>query len=213
MSTVLHPKGSEPPSVYWRRRAFVIAIVVVVLLVLVAAWFAWPKSSGTATPARQSTAAVSTAATPAASTSSGPSESASPSPTGPVACDPGSISLNLAGYQKVKQGSKQVFRVSIKNTAAPCVLQVAASNFDLTVKSGTDRIWSTADCTKWVPAAKDVKLTQGQAHQLDLTWGLVRSKASCGTTKDVLKPGTYVATATFSKRVNAIQVFTISAAG
>ena len=183
-----------------------------VVLVVLVAWIAWPKGSGASAPAPQ----VSVVTTPPPSSptvSASPSASVSTSPTGPVACDPGSVALDLAGYQKVKQGSKQVLRVSIKNTAAPCVLQVDATNFDLTVKSGTDRIWTTGDCTKWVPTSKDVKLKQGQAHQFDLTWGLVRSKSNCGTTKDVLKPGTYVATATFAKRVTALQVFTITKAG
>jgi len=210
MSTVLHPKGSEPSGVYWRRRAVVIALAVV--LVVVVAWIAWPKGTGAAAPAPQTTAATSpatTATTPSVSTSA----SSAPSATTPVACDPGSMAMDLAGYQKVKQGSKQVLRVSIKNTAVPCVLQVNATNFDLTVKSGTDRIWTTGDCENWVPAAKDQLLKTGQARQFDVTWGLARSKSKCGTTKDVLKPGTYVATATFAKRITALQVFVITKAG
>jgi hypothetical protein len=205
MGSVLHPMGSEPSGVYWRRRAVVIAAAVV--LVVLVAWIAWPKGSGSAAPqiTGLTTPPASSPATPASGTPSA-------SPTGPVACDPGSVAMNLAGYQKVKQGSKQVLRVTIKNTAAPCVLQVNPTNFDLTVKSGTDRIWTTGDCAKWVPVAKDVQLKQGQTHQFDVTWGLVRSKPTCATTKDALKPGTYVATATLAKRVTALQVFVITKA-
>lgn len=210
MSTVLHPKGSEPSGVYWRRRALVIALAVVLVVVVV--WIAWPKGTGSAAPAPQPTVSTSPAAT-VATPSVSPSGSATPSATTPVACDPASVAMDLAGYQKVKQGSKQVLRVSIKNTAVPCILQVNPTNFDLTVKSGTDRIWTTGDCDKWVPAAKDQLLKTGQAHQFDVTWGLVRSKSTCGTTKDVLKPGTYVATATFAKRITALQVFVITKAG
>lgn len=210
MGSVLHPLGSEPSGVYWRRRAVVIAAAVV--LVVLVAWIAWPKGSGSAAPAPQITAATTPPASAPVTTPAGPSGSPSASQTGPVACDPGSVAMDLAGYQKVKQGSKQVLRVTIKNTATPCVLQVNPTNFDLTVKSGTDRIWTTGDCSKWVPQAKDVQLKQGQTHQFDVTWGLVRSKATCATTKDVLKPGTYVATATFAKRVTALQVFVVTKA-
>jgi hypothetical protein len=210
MGSVLHPMGSEPSGVYWRRRAVVIAAAVV--LVVLVAWIAWPKGSGSAAPAPQITASTTSPAGSPATASVTPSVSTSASPTGPVACDPASVAMNLAGYQKVKQGSKQVLRVTIKNTATPCVLQVNPTNFDLTVKSGTDRIWTTGDCAKWVPLAKDVQLKQGQTHQFDLTWGLVRSKPTCATTKDALKPGTYVATATFAKRVTALQIFVIAKA-
>jgi hypothetical protein len=211
MSTLLHPTGSEPPRVYWRRRVLVIAVAV--LLVLLIGWLAWPKGTGAATSAPRTSAAVTPSGpvTPAASGS--PSVSSSPSPTGPVACDPASSNLGLAGYQKVKQGGKQVFKVTIRNTATPCVLQLTSANFALTVKSGTDQIWSTADCDAWVPAAKNVKLKQGQQYQFDVNWGLARSKPGCKTTKDVIKPGTYVGTATFGAGViSDRQVFVITKA-
>jgi hypothetical protein len=216
MSTLLHPKGSEPSEVYWRRRVVVIAVAVV--LVLVVAWIAWPKGTGAAVPDPQQSAPVPPSAPVTPSTTGSPppsssSPSSSPSPTGPVACDPAGSNLGVAGYQKVKQGGTQTFKVSIKNTAAPCVLQLSGSNFTFTVKSGSDQIWSTADCDKWLPTVKDVKLKQGQTYQFDLTWGLVRSKPGCKTTKDLVKPGTYVGTATFGAGViSDRQVFVVTKA-
>lgn len=212
MSTLLHPTGSEPPQVYWRRRVLVIALVV--LLVLLVGWIAWPKGTGAATPppAGTTVGTPSTPVTPAVSGS--PSASTSPSPTGPVACDPASSNLGLAGYQKVKQGGKQVFKVTIKNTASPCVLQLTSANFTLVVTSGTDQIWTTGHCDTWVPTAKNVNLKQGQQYQFDVTWGLVRSKAGCKTTKDAVKPGTYVGKATFGAGViQDRQVFVVTKAG
>lgn len=212
MSTLLHPTGSEPPQVYWRRR--VLVVVIAVLLVLLIAWLAWPKGTSSATPPASTGSPASSAsvATPAASLS--PSASVSPSPTGPVACDPASSNLGVAGYQKVKQGGKQVFTVTIKNTANPCVLQVNSANFTLTVKSGSDQIWSTADCDTWVPTVKNVNLKQGQTYQFAINWGLVRSKSGCKTTKDAMKPGTYVGTAVFGAGViQDRQVFVVTKAG
>ncbi len=210
MSTLLHPKGSEPSQVYWRRRAFVIAVAVV--LVLLVGWIAWPKGTGAATPPPQGSTAVTPPAT-TPSTSGSPSASTSASPTGPVACDPGSSNLGLAGYQKVKQGGKQVFKVTIKNTAGPCILQLTGANFTLAVTSGTDQIWTTTHCDKWVPAVKNVNLKQGQQYQFDVNWGLARSKPECKTTKDLVKPGTYVGKATFGAGViQDRQVFVVTKA-
>jgi hypothetical protein len=211
MSTLLHPTGSEPPQVYWRRRVLVIAVVV--LLVLLIVWLAWPKGTNAATPAPQGSAVITPSAPVTPVVSGTPSANSSPSPTGPVACDPGSSNLGVAGYQKIKQGGKQVFKVSIKNTGAPCVLQVTGSNFAFTVKSGSDQIWSTADCDRWLPTVKNVKLKQGQAYQFDLTWALARSKPGCKTTKDLVKPGTYVGTGTFGAgAISDRQVFVIAKA-
>lgn len=212
MSTLLHPTGSEPPQVYWRRRVLVIALAV--LLVVLIAWFAWPKGTGSAASAPQVSAAVTPSSPVTPATSGSPSASTSPGPAGPVVCDPASSTLGVAGYQKVKQGGKQVFKVSIKNTATPCVLQVTGSNFTFTVKSGTDQIWSTADCDKWLPTVKNVKLKQNQTYQFEIPWSLVRSRAGCKTTKDMIKPGTYVGAATFGAgTLTDRQVFVISKAG
>lgn len=212
MSTLLHPTGSEPPRVYWRRRLLVIAVAV--LLVVLIAWLAWPRGTSAATSAPRVSAAVTASVPVSPAASVPPTASVSPSPTGPVACDPASSNLGLAGYQKVKQGGKQVFKVTVRNTAAPCVLQLTSANFALTVKSGSDQIWTTADCATWVPAVKNVKLKQGQQYQFDVNWGLVRSKTGCKTTKDVLRPGTYVGTATFGNGViSDSQVFVITKAG
>ena len=208
MGSLLHPVGSEPEGVYWMRRAVVVAAV---LAVLVAGFFLFRPQGGdpvTAVPA--STGSVTPTASP---TDTPATPTPTPTPTGPIVCDANTATMSLAGYQKVKQGAKQPFKIVITNTGkVNCVLDLSSTNFGLEVTSGSDRIWSTADCAKWVPAKKTT-LKPNKTHEFSVEWGLVRSSAGCKTSKDVVKPGTYVGTATFADSLKGRQVFTIAKAG
>lgn len=208
MGSLLHPVGSQPSWVYWARRA---AVVVAVLLVVGGLWVLIFQPGGSpvaAVPAQQSPSGVTTPQ-PSATPTPEATPTPSPTPTGPAVCDETNAKISLAGYQKVKQGGKQAFRVSVGNRdSANCVLDLKPANFSLTVTSGTDRIWTTADCPKWVPAKKQ-SLKPQRAYEFTIEWPLRRSAAGCKTTKDVLRPGTYVGTATFADGLKARQVFTI----
>lgn len=204
MGSLLHPVGSEPEGVYWMRRAVVVVGVLVVLGVGFLLFRPPDPAPVAATPV-SSTPTV----TPSVTPSETPSPTASPTPTGPVVCDASTTTLSLAGYQKVKQDAKQPFKVVITNSGkVACALDLSSTNFSLEVTSGSDQIWSTADCVKWVPAKK-ATLKPSKTHEFTLDWSLVRSGAGCKTTKDVLKPGTYVGTATFAESLKARQVFNI----
>lgn len=197
MSSLLHPTGSEPPQIYWRRRAVVLlaALVLVVAVVVV-----WPKGTTPAPPDATSTPLNSTSASVAVSPSVSVSVSstASPTPTAPQACLTQNLQLNTTGSNHLIQGSKQKFTTSITNSGGiSCVLNLTASNFALTVTSGSDRIWSTKDCAKWVPTKK-LTLKPKAKYTFEVTWPLQRSQATCKTTKAPVNPGTYVGTATFS---------------
>jgi hypothetical protein len=204
MGSLLQPTGSEPPQVYWRRRLVVVAVALVLVVGLI--WMIWPRDSAAgqagSAPSVTVPAAVqpSVSADASASASSTAVSSAKPStsasPTGPQACAAESLRVDLAGYQKVKQSAKQTFKVSITNTGTVvCILDLTAKNFALTITSGKDRIWSTDDCAQWVPAKKQ-NLKPQKGYEFDLTWKLVRSKATCKTTGDTVGAGTYVAKAT-----------------
>ena len=209
MGSLLHPVGAQPGWVYWLRRAGIVAALVAVIVIAVVAFRPPDPSAITAVPAGSSTASPpSTAsATPA------PSVTASATPTGPLACDQTNTGLSLAGYQKVKQDAKQSFKLGVKNTGGQsCVLDLAATTFSLSVTSGTDRIWSTADCAKWVPAKKQTLKAQ-QSHEFSIEWGVLRSAEGCKEVKGMLNPGTYVAQAVFADTVKSRQVFLVTKAG
>lgn len=205
MGSLLRPIGAQPAGVYWARRALVLVLAVAVLGGI---WFLFRPSEPviTATPASPTPSVSTPVSTPTPSDTVTPT----PSPTGPVVCDQTNTELSLAGYQKVKQGGQQPFKVSLTNTSSQnCVLEVKPATFELTVTSGTDRIWSTAHCAKWVPAKKQT-LKPKKAYEFSIEWKLQRSVDGCKTTKDVLRPGTYVGTATFADGLKARQVFTIN---
>lgn len=209
MGSLLHPVGGQALWVYWARRA---GLVVALVAVIVIGFLLFRPPEPANIPAGPAT----TASQPAASTpavTQTPSVTATPTPTGPLACDQTNSGLSLAGYQKVKQDAKQSFKVGVKNTGAqPCVLDLTAINFSLSVTSGTDRIWSTADCAKWVPAKKQTLKTQ-QSYEFSIEWGVLRSAAGCKEAKGLLNPGTYVAQAVFADTVKSRQVFLVTKAG
>ncbi len=211
MGSLLHPVGARPGWVYWARRAGIVAALVAVLVIVIVAFRPPDSSNITAVPAGSATASQPPAGTPAATPT--PSATASPTPTGPLACDQTNSGLSLVGYQKVKQDAKQSFRMGVKNTGGqPCVLDLTATTFSLSVTSGTDGIWSTADCAKWVPAKKQTLKAQ-QSYEFSIEWGLLRSAEGCKEVKGMLNPGTYVAQAVFAETVKSRQVFLVTKAG
>ncbi|MEA5053509.1 MAG: hypothetical protein VB093_08715 [Propionicimonas sp.] len=209
MGSLLHPVGPEQARVYWYRRA----LVLLVALALVAAllWWLWPKTPGPVSavpPASGSTPPASDTPAPAPSGSGSPATSTpavpasspptSTAPAAPQACDPGSVQLSVAGFEKVKVSGKQVFALAVANSGkSSCILDLTAKNYSLTVTSGSDRIWTTDHCAKWVPAKK-LTLKPETAYEFEISWPLQRSKKDCKLTKDQLKAGTYVAKATFA---------------
>ncbi len=200
MGSLLNPVGPEEPRVYWVRRALVLFVALALVFGLV--WLAWPRPSGVAAaPAGTSPSA------PAPSTSPQPSTSPTPTtPAGPVACDPTAMRLTVAGFQRVKVSTKQAFTLSVINGGTQdCILTVSPETYSLTVRSGDDRIWSTADCAKWLPAKK-LTIKPETAHEFTVDWPLRRSAAGCKVVKGTLKPGTYVASAVLLEKATAKQV-------
>jgi len=211
MGSLLHPVGGQAPWVYWARRAGLVVALVAVIVIGVVLFRPPEPANVPAVPAGPAgTASQPAAGTPAATETPA---TATPTPTGPLACDQTNSGLSLAGYQKVKQNAKQSFKVGVKNTGAqPCVLDLTATSFSLSVASGTDRIWSTADCAKWVPAKKQTLKAQ-QSYEFSIEWGVLRSAAGCKEAKGLLNPGTYVAQAVFADSVKSRQVFLVTKAG
>lgn len=204
MGALLRPVGPEEPRVYWVRRGLVAVAVVVVVGLL--AWALLPRGQAPVSAAPAPT--TPTASAPAPSLSPTPSESptGSPTPTGPVACENRYVDVAVAGFQRVKVAAKQTFKVAITNTGPqPCILSVGPQSFVLTVSSGSDRIWSTADCVKWVPSKK-LTAKSGAGYEFDVAWSLRRSAEGCKLGKDTLRPGTYVAKGVFADGPSATQV-------
>jgi len=221
MSSVLHPVGPEPAPTYWARRVAVLGAAILVLAVVVAL-IANGTSSGSpqsaapapaATSPSASTAPAETASpittptatatataerTPRATASSTPKPTAKATPTrkpGPTACPPGELRPTLTGKQRLKVKRGNTFRLSLINgSGVTCIAEVTSKNFELKIYSGTDRIWSTRDCTTAVKTVKK-KLAGEQALEWTLAWNGRRSRDNCKSRPEIPLPGTYFATA------------------
>lgn len=209
MSALTHPQGPEPESTYWVRRA-VVVIGLVVAIALV--WWLFslfapdgeqatgavpspggtPAGSAGSPSAAPATKPVASATTPAVTPS--PTPTPTPSPTGPVECDPAEVTLKVTGTSPVTAGVVTKFKLSYTNDAAyTCRLNLVKNPMELRIYSGTDRIWSTADCEAWGhEGVHSVKA--GAAWVGTIAWPARRSEPTCELRPETLQPGTYVAT-------------------
>jgi len=218
MSSVLHPVGPEPPQTYWVRRILVLASVILVVAVVAALIMNRSNSvavSATPTPVA-STAAPS--ATPAASTTPKPSPAtakktaqakakpaqasvrppAKPTRVPVLACPGDQLRATLTGKTRLKVGKSNKFEISLINgSGQTCRVAVTGSSFELKIYSGTDRIWSSDDCTKAVrKITENVKAERAVAWKM--TWDGRRSRENCKRRPEIPRAGTYFATAQFT---------------
>lgn len=82
-----------------------------------------------------------------------------------------------------------------------CVVDLGPKRLRLTITSGTDRIWSSADCAR---AGRDTtrKVSPHRPYRKVVTWHRTRSdpdQCGDGGTPATARPGWYVAVATLGK--------------
>ena len=214
MSEVLTGKGPQPPVVYWIRRGLVALVAVVVVGLLI--WALTPKGQSTTAipePAGTPTPTAPVSSPTPSSTASGqePTPSPSPSATAPEACEPIGVQLELTGFKSVKSGGKQTFVVTAENnTALPCVMEITKNTFVLRVASGTDPVFSTAHCEKWLPTVKKQTLKAGASVEFKVDWQTFRSAEGCRQAKSLLGAGTYVATAVYKESSTTRMAFALT---
>lgn len=216
---LLHPRGPLPSEVYWRRRLIVLGVVVLALVFLVAqcsgggkagdttkasstaskstgpapksptksAAKPTAKSSTQASAAAPTKAAVSKATVPAPVTSS---PAASPSAAAPAPCKglQASVKANATRYSA---GINPVITLSIKNPGATaCARDISAAATELKITSGSDRIWSSDDCSKPGPGKLTV-LKPGEIRTVPVSWNRKRSKTGTDCVGADAKIGQY----------------------
>jgi hypothetical protein len=217
-----------PERVYWFRRALVLVglALVIALIVWLSSLPGTPRSgttvkpplapsSSTAPSALDSTQAT---ALPGPLTPAVPTTSASPTPpaaapASPAAaeCDPGILTLSISGPGAVKVGATGQFTVTVTNSGLAACTFTFDSRFTFTIVSGTDQIWSTADCTAWAPTGGSQELAIGASATWQTTWDRHRSQAGCKVVPTPLGPGTYVANAQYSGAPTAQRVVLLTA--
>jgi hypothetical protein len=112
-----------------------------------------------------------------------------------VSCAPAKLRTTLTGDRSLKRKQHVALRLSLINgTGATCVVKVTPATFAVTIYSGRDRIWSSADCATAVkPLTKQV--ADEDAVAWSMTWNGRRSAKGCHNRPEIPRAGTYTATA------------------
>jgi hypothetical protein len=207
---MMHPVGSLPPQVYWRRRIMVggtlAAIVLLVLTVYVlssngtkaedaaktATRTSAPRSPSGAAPGGSSS--VSSSVDPS-STSSNPgsaSDTAGPSAGAVPACIAAQLTVAAASSApSYKVGDQPVLTLQVTNNGpANCTQDLADSQVELRVYNGAARVWGSHDCL--VQPGTSVKtLVAGTTVGVQVTWSGLSSEPGCAGTRQRVGAGTY----------------------
>jgi hypothetical protein len=227
---MFNPVGSQPPSVYWRRRLFAIggSVLLVVLAVLTAQ--AVTTDGHSAPLAGTSTGAHSTAPSPhhhtrpgkkhsksstrrtksgkpSSPSSSAPSSSAVPPPR----CRPGDLDVSAVVAQPSYQvGQEPVLELQVVNAStAPCVQDLADKQVELRVYNGESRVWGSHDC-QVQPGTNDQVLRVGHAVRVSITWTGLSSKKGCAGTRQRVGAGTYTLYAYLSGHTGKATTFALT---
>lgn len=220
MSGMLHPVGPEPPQTYWARRAlmFGAAMVLAVAAALIIAGMnnssavhadpppaagyplltsASPRPTETAmsTPSAVEPVASATPTSQAPTATSRKASTNKANRSGPVDCPAEELRPTLTGKQRLAPKKPNTFQLSLINgSEETCIARVTRKNFELTIYSGSDRIWSTADCPSIIkPISR--KLGSEYAIAWTVAWDGKRSKSNCKSARQAPGPGRYVVTA------------------
>lgn len=128
----------------------------------------------------------------------------------PAACDPSAIVLALSsGSKSVVEGKGNAFNVDLTYQGQEdCLVDLNASEEVLTIFSGSDRIWSSADCE--TDSSRPYYMEAGAKAKNTINWNGDRSNASCAKDMPTALPGTYRAVANYKDVTSNELVFQIT---
>ncbi|GAB3647686.1 hypothetical protein [Glycomyces tarimensis] len=193
-------KGSEPASVYWKRRAIVAGSAVAVVLVVVLGFKVLGPGGGVsveggAEAEPQEWVAPSSSSTllrPYVSPTAEPEpSSASPSPTEPALapCVEDELMLQVvAAFDEVRSGAEVPVSVLVASGAAEtCTAELGEVEVELA--AGEDVVYSTAHCRE--AEAKTVELEEGAGQTVEFTLDGLASEPGCDGERRELPAGDY----------------------
>jgi len=135
-------------------------------------------------------------ATPSAGDSAGSGSGQSGTTATPGPCPHGAVVLSLINAQPTYgPGELPQFTVDVVGTGRQtCSFNVGASHIALIIRSGSQRVWSSADC---VQGAGDLvtDLQRGVPTVLPISWNRQPSAPGCQAQSGSVPDGTYTATA------------------
>lgn len=232
------PVGNLPPSVYWRRRLFVVGagILLILLIVLTVSVVAGGgdgqqplagEPTQSATPSTTGAASTPTGSTPAASSPSS-STASSPATSGPATSRPGGVvppassmppvrcaASNLGvqavvGQTKYEVGQRPVVSMQVTNTGSrPCVQDLADKQIVLRLYNGQSRVWGSHDC-EIQPGTTDRTLPMNQPVRVSITWSGSTSQEGCKGPRQRVGAGTYTLYASLAGKSGKAASFTIT---
>ncbi|MCU1637302.1 MAG: hypothetical protein JWQ68_2541 [Cryobacterium sp.] len=144
MSTIKHPVGPQPSTVYWRRRLLVglglVAVLVIIFLIVVR------PGSSSGEPKQPAPASTDSSSTPTDSIA-GAESAAEAAPDG-APCDPDNVKVAaITDAPDYQSDELPQLSVSITNTGkASCSLNAGTSRQVFTITSGEDIYWTSTDC-------------------------------------------------------------------
>lgn len=201
-----------PLTVFWQRRALVGIIAAALVVGLTIGFASWRNRTALADPGPALSASnqPGTASTPDPDpATAGPREATAAPNQAPVTCDVAQLVLRVSGPARVKAGDEASLVVTFTNIGSEgCILPLNAATFVLRITSGADEIWKSTDCDGWGPDSSTL-LAPGQTLEWTKTWNRHRSDR-CTVVADDLRPGTYVATATWRQGPTGRHVMTLT---
>jgi hypothetical protein len=212
---MLHPIGSRPPAVYWRRRiAMLGALLAMIVLTVVVLRPDGDKGSATPAPSHSPRPSSSPSAPPSTSSSRHSGSSSAPAPpsrSGPPRCVPAALKVAaVVERPSYRVGEKPMVLLQVTNTgAAPCVQNLADSQVELRVYNGESRVWGSHDCTV-EPGVADRTLAVGRPVRVSVIWSGLSSQPKCAGTRQRVGAGAYTLYALLSGHRGAAAQFSIS---
>jgi hypothetical protein len=215
---MLHPIGTRPRAVYWRRR--VVLFGALLALVGLTAWVLRPGSDkmsaarpGPAPRQSSSDAAASASTHPTGSGAASASKSAKSSrPAHSVAaCVPRALKIAaVVDRSSYRVGERPTMLLQVTNTAAaPCIQDLADSQVELRIYNGESRVWGSHDCTI-EPGVADHTLAVGRPVRVSIVWSGLSSQPKCAGTRQRVGAGTYTLYALLSGHEGSAAQFSIS---
>lgn len=226
---MFHPVGSQPPSVYWRRRLVLLgALGLVLVLLILTVKIATsdgsepPRAAGHTTAPPQTTPAANTShssstapvnrqSSSTGSTSSGTPRGSASSSVPPQPCVAKNLQVAaVASKSNFSVGEEPVLELQVTNTgSAPCVQDLADKQVELRVYNGESRVWGSHDC-QIEPGTNPMTLEVGQPVRVSVTWSGLSSQPHCAGTRQRVGAGTYTLYAALSGHTGKATTFTIS---
>jgi hypothetical protein len=220
---MFHPVGSQPPSVYWRRRLVLLASIgLLVILMTITVKIATSDgteptgASGgpqTPTPARTTPVSSDSQSTSHPRSTRTQTPTSTPKSSTPAAqpCDPKNLEVAaVAGKSTYHVGDQPVLELQVTNTGAqPCVQDLADKQVELKVYNGESRVWGSHDC-QIQPGTTERTLAVDTPVRVAITWSGLSSQPNCAGTRQRVGAGTYTLYAVLSGKTGKATQFTIS---